>query len=92
MNINDCKLLFILYEEERVDAFRSMTASELSEISELGGTKVRKTMNKFVDEGFAERGYKKSQAGTFYITEKGIKCLQNIMPKEALNNVKVSAK
>ena len=53
-----------------------------SNITKLCETKVRKTLNEFIDKQYVSLGYKKSQARTFYITELGIKVLKQIMPAE----------
>lgn len=84
MNKNDCKLLYTLYIEDCVDAFQSITASNLCEITEFGGTKVRKTLNEFIEKGYVAEGLKKSQARTFYITERGISYLKEILPSDML--------
>ena len=84
MNKNDSKLLYALYTEGCFDSFQSITASNLCEITEFGGTKVRKTLNEFVEAGYVKEGLKKSQARTFYITEEGISFLKEILPSEML--------
>lgn len=84
MNKNDCKLLYTLYVEDCIDSFKSITASNLCEITEFGGTKVRKTLNEFIEAGYVAEGFKKSQARTFFITEKGISYLKEILPSEML--------
>lgn len=84
MNKNDCKLLYTLYEEGCINSFISITATKLSEITEFGGTKVRKSLNEFIEEGYVCEGLKKSQARTFYITRKGINFLKDVLPSEML--------
>lgn len=79
---SDCKILLALYQEDCVDAFHAITASSCSNITKLCETKVRKTLNEFIDKQYVSLGYKKSQARTFYITELGIKVLKQIMPAE----------
>lgn len=84
MNKNDCRLLYTLYEEGCIDSFKSITATNLCEITEFGGTKVRKSLNEFIEEGYVCEGLKKSQARTFYITRKGINFLKEMLPSEML--------
>lgn len=85
MNKNDCKLLYTLYTEGCLDSFQSVTATNLCELTEFGGTKVRKTLNEFLEKGYVREGLKKSQARTFYITEKGIENLKIMLPSEMIN-------
>lgn len=84
MNKNDCKLLYTLYLEGCLDSFQSITASSLCKITEFGGTKVRKTLNEFIENGYVSEGLKKSQARTFYITKEGIEHLKKILPADMI--------
>lgn len=77
---SDCKILLSLYQEDCFDAFHAITASHCSSITKLCETKVRKTLNEFIEKKYVSLGYKKSQARTFYITELGIDVLKTIMP------------
>lgn len=87
MNKNDCSVLYVLYDGGYFNSLKSVTASEISRITKLGGTKIRKVLNEFKDSGYVEEGLKKAQARTFYITDSGIEFLKKTVYPNTLEEL-----
>lgn len=73
-NRNDLKVLVYLYEKEidsRMKARKAKTISQDEDVK-LSDTKVRQTLNNYVNEGLVAKGCKEGKADTYFITEDGI--------------------
>lgn len=72
-------ILSILEKNEKVDAFHSMTVSEIFEEADGYGYKENtfyRKLKEFEKDGFVKTGLKEGKAFTFFITEAGIEFLE----------------
>lgn len=72
-NRNDLKVLVYLFEKginSRMKARKARTISEDEDVK-LSDTKVRQTLNNYVNEGLVAKGCKEGKADTYFITEEG---------------------
>lgn len=65
-------------DEEATTELKSLTAITLAEKTKLTTHKVRQTMNKAMEIGYVEEGARQHRNKTYYITEKGIKKIEEI--------------
>ena len=79
MNKNDYKLLMILDKDECNSSVKSKTAARIATEANLCGSKVRRTLNEFVNMNYVKEGMKEGNARSFYITSKGKEKLVEIL-------------
>ena len=86
-NKNDYSILSILVEKECFSEIGSLTIKQLSKLTNLSIPKIRLVMKNFLLTELTKEGARDGVSKTFYITEKGVKFLNNAMyPNNNENN------
>ncbi len=76
---NDFLILRVISKREARTEMISVTIKTIAEDTKLSPVKIRATLNLFINEGYVKEGFRKVNAKTFYITDSGIKKLNEIM-------------
>lgn len=76
---NDFLILKAIQKRDAKTEMLSATIKTISEDTKLSAVKIRATLSLFIKEGYIKEGFRKVNAKTFYITESGIKKLNEIM-------------
>lgn len=75
---SDIAILSQIEREGGVNKLQSVTVHNIIEKSGLSATKVRATLKLLADANYIEDGYMQKNAKTYYITDAGIKFLQEL--------------
>lgn len=80
-NRNDLKVLIYLYQSEIDTVVKARKASTIAKNEDvnLSSPKVRQSLNDFKNLGYVGNGIKEGKAETYYITDKGIKFIEEIL-------------
>lgn len=82
INKNDLKVLCTLHTEKCNSPYRSYPLSKLITLTNLSLSKLRNTLNMFNELEYVRNGFKDGHSETYFITEKGLEYLKNLISKE----------
>jgi DNA-binding transcriptional regulator GbsR (MarR family) len=87
---NDYRVLSKVFDSKNDKGFSRALGSTIEEIKnrlDLSDSKVRSAVKELIEYGYIDKGIKKGQKDTFYITALGLEDLKNISQK-SINIIK----